>query len=497
MAAHEEKSLNGKTPDEELKPKKKTFREKLRYLKDNITVEPALACYVVPGVIGRLATQNLNLDKACRVNLGYDRDVCDALIAKKGDMYKTEELEVQKLIATMEMWRNVILTAIPSILILFLGAWSDRTGKRKICILLPIVGELLMNVSNILNAYYFYEIPVQVTMFLEAFLPAITGSWVTTYMGTFSYISDISSEESRTFRIGVVNLCLTSGGPVGSALSGILLQSIGYYGVFSTCTVLYAFSLTYGYLYIKDIKKPRSKGTDEVTSSGYCGFLRSFFDLNHIKDTFSVTFKKGPNNRRLKLILVFTAIAFIYGPSYGALIMISVFSRRLKWHDAVLGLISNISKMIGGVATGLAQNSRDMYIAVVIEIFNATSFTALRSISSKLVPSEELGKMTAMFNLMEILTSMVFGPFYSWVYMLTLSIYAGIMFFVSTILVIPAVVIFGWFYIDHRRQSNKQNTDAIVESKPSAEDVKEIIPEETAMLQSIEIVDGDITLHIK
>lgn len=123
----------------------------------------------------------------------------------------------------------------------------------------------------------------------------------------------------------------------------------------------------------------------------------------------------------------------------GALISISLFSRRLKWDDSVLGLISIISKIIGALATGFARNSMEMYIgwflnfifyiiptffiiiaqysgfqihiilrkqhknipnittifpfsAVAVEMFNATSFTALRSISSKMCTSDELGK---------------------------------------------------------------------------------------------------------
>lgn len=234
----------------------KTFREKIIYIKDNITVEPVLACYVVPGVLARLATQNLNLDKACRVNKNYGDVVCDALIARQGNMYLKEELEVQELIAAMESWKNVLLTAIPSFLILFLGAWSDRTGKRKICILLPIFGDLLMCLSNMLNAYYFYELPVEITMFFEAFFPAITGGWITTYMGAFAYISDASSEESRTFRVGIANLCLTAGGPIGSVLSGVLLKHIGYYGVFSLSSLLYIISIVYGFYYIEDPKRP-------------------------------------------------------------------------------------------------------------------------------------------------------------------------------------------------------------------------------------------------
>lgn len=48
----------------------------------------------------------------------------------------------------------------------------------------------------------------------------------------------------------------------------------------------------------------------------------------------------------------------------GALISISIFSRKLKWDDSVLGLISNVSKIVGGLATGLARNSLEMYIGI-------------------------------------------------------------------------------------------------------------------------------------
>lgn len=68
---------------DELKVKEKkspsSLREKYLYFKRNITVEPMLACYIMPSVLAGLATQNLNLEKACRVNLGYGDVICDAL----------------------------------------------------------------------------------------------------------------------------------------------------------------------------------------------------------------------------------------------------------------------------------------------------------------------------------------------------------------------------------------------------------------------------------
>ncbi|XP_013184500.2 proton-coupled folate transporter-like [Amyelois transitella] len=514
MGTAEEEPLKTQTT----KPKERTWKDKLKYVKENITLEPVLTCYVIPGVISRMATQNLNLDKACRVNKNLGNKICDALIAKQGTEYQKEELEIQELIAAMESWKNVLLTAIPSFLILFLGAWSDRTRKRKICILLPIFGELMTCLSNILNAYYFYELPVEVTMFFEALFPAITGGWAATYMGAFSYISDISSEESRTFRVGIANLCLTAGGPIGSALSGILLEKIGYYGVFTLSAVLYGFSIIYGFIYIKDPERPDAKENNQDEPKGVRNFLRTFFDVQHVKDTVSVAFKKGPNHRRAKSVLVILSIIFIYGPAYGeytirylftryrfnwdavkysmystchilthalgALISISIFSRRLQWHDSVLGIISNMSKIIGGICTGLSRNTKEMYIAVIIETFNATSFTALRSISSKLVTKDELGKMTSLFNLMEILTSMIFGPIYSCVYKWTLKIDTSVVYYLSTALTVPPILIFGWFFMEYRnqRQNKTEETDEKLEKMESL-----ALNRKESLLSSIEI----------
>jgi len=91
--------MDAKTPEAdssvaETQKSPRTFREKLAYIRNNITVEPTLACYIMPSVLAMLATQNLNLEKACRVNLAYPNEVCDALSARDTANYTKEESEV-------------------------------------------------------------------------------------------------------------------------------------------------------------------------------------------------------------------------------------------------------------------------------------------------------------------------------------------------------------------------------------------------------------------
>lgn len=222
-----------------------SFIEKLKHAKSNISVEPVLALFVMPSVLAMLATQNLNLDKACRVNLQFDNAVCNALLLRKRANHTYEEEEVQKLIASVLAWKSVIHTAVPTLLMLFIGAWSDKTGKRKICMLMPIFGEIMTCLLNMVNTYFFLEVPVEWTVFMEVVFPSLTGGWYTIFLGTFSYLGDITSKEMRTFRMGILSLCMTVGFPIGMGLSGVLLRYLGYYGVFSISAFLQFLNFCY------------------------------------------------------------------------------------------------------------------------------------------------------------------------------------------------------------------------------------------------------------
>lgn len=57
-----------------------SLRKKLKFVISHVTVEPMMMCYIMSSVLSLLATQNLNLDKACRINMNYGDVICDSLI---------------------------------------------------------------------------------------------------------------------------------------------------------------------------------------------------------------------------------------------------------------------------------------------------------------------------------------------------------------------------------------------------------------------------------
>ncbi|XP_059608428.1 probable peptidoglycan muropeptide transporter SLC46 [Phlebotomus argentipes] len=448
---------------------------KLQYIWNNMTVEPLLALYIMPSILSALATQNLNLEKACRVNLAYGDEICDALSRRDTANYTQEEQVVQQIVAKMAGWKTILQSALPCLLILFWGSWSDRHGRRKPCMLIPIVGELLSALGLILCTYFEW-LPMEASGITEALFPGLTGGWFTQMMGVFSYIADITDEENRTLRVGIVHLCVSLGFPLGMALSGILLKVVGFYGIFSISSAMYSIGLLYGIFCVKepkkDIKPPKNAGKNA---------LMDFFDKAHVKETFTVAFS-GRN--RIRVLMLIVVVMVVIGPMHGEMSVfylftryrfnwsevefsffstysmithfigtsfsVGVFSRLLMLDDALIGVISCMSKILSSFMYAFAVTEWQLYLAPIIEFLNGTSFIAMRSIASKLVSTSELGKLNSLIGVAEALMPLVYAPMYTNVYAATMKSFPGAFFVLGGVLTLPAVFIFCFMYKLHK-----------------------------------------------
>lgn len=486
--------------------KSMSFGQKFSYMARNVTVEPMVACYIMPSVLAALATQNLNLEKACRVNLAYPDNVCTALAARNTTGFGEEELAVQQLVAGMQSWKTALQSGLPALLILFIGAWSDRTGMRKPCMLFPIVGEFLTSISLIICTYWFYELPMEAAGVSEALWPALTGGWFTMFMGMFSYIADITTVESRTLRIGAVNVFVSIGVPIGMALSGVLYVKIGFYGVFAISTACYILSFFYGLVCVKEAPRPPPVMQEKASEMSRIASIVDFFSFRHISETFKVAFKEGANNRRKRVIVLMIIVMVVIGPMHGemaviylfvryrfnwnevqfsmfstyslltnligTMVSVGVFSHLLKIDDALVGVMSCLSKILATFVYAFASTDWVVYLAPIAEIVNGTSFIAMRSIASKLVPADELGKVNSLFGVCEALMPLVYGPMYSSVYAATMHTLPGAFFLLGGGLTIPAVILFLWLYTEHRGDRARAAQEAADNENKKNEEVK-------------------------
>lgn len=243
--------------------RKRGFGGAFKNMYRNITLEPTMGLFVLSCILAMLTTQNLSLEKACRVDLKLPDAVCRSLKLQEAESQNDNEKQVQVLLSKYIASRTYLTATVPCIMALLVGTWSDQTGRRKIFLIIPIVGQILCNVNNIMNVYFFDELSLKYLIFGEAFFEAFSGGWCVGFLTTFAYISTISSPETRTFRIGLVNFSLTVGFPIGMGLSGILLKKAGYYGCYGVSSSLHVVNLLYNVFYIKD--PPRTPEQKQVT----------------------------------------------------------------------------------------------------------------------------------------------------------------------------------------------------------------------------------------
>lgn len=177
-------------------------RSKAKYLMANITVEPVLGLFMVAMVLSMFATQNMNLQKACRVNLMLGDTACStmesAVAHRDGDSTATDaglkaEARSQELVADMLIWKTILQSVIPGVLVVFIGSWSDRNRKRKPWMMVPVVGEFVATAGRLLCYHYYAELPMEVTAFAETIPAGLTGGMLALTLSVFNYIGDVTT----------------------------------------------------------------------------------------------------------------------------------------------------------------------------------------------------------------------------------------------------------------------------------------------------------------
>lgn len=84
---------------------KQSFTENCCYVIRNITVEPTMFFFVIGVIINGLTSQNLSLEKACRVNLNFTTEICDSLKVQSMESQNRYEKEVQQLVTQAMAWK--------------------------------------------------------------------------------------------------------------------------------------------------------------------------------------------------------------------------------------------------------------------------------------------------------------------------------------------------------------------------------------------------------
>lgn len=271
---------------------------------DTITVEPVMLLFSFVSSLMSPTDSALWYRKVC-MTLYHDDWICDNL---KSDNSTIEEMEihVQSVNAQWDFYHNFCYT-VPSLLITFIyGSWSDKISRR-IPMLLPIFGTVLSSVIYLCCAVYI-ESDLGF-MLISSLIRGVLGGTATQYMAVMSYISDVSTVHSRTFRLSIVYACSNIGSFLASTMSGVLLEATGFVFVYSLCIIISSVNGVYIFFGLRDIKG--KKEPESKQESNWRSKMKELCDFNHIKESLMVTFKKRPDKQRKSVIVIVTLTLFV------------------------------------------------------------------------------------------------------------------------------------------------------------------------------------------
>ena len=133
------------------------------------------------------------------------------------------ELNVQTYVTEMISIGKLPQVLLNFVLILLWGLWSDRNHTRKPLIVLPLFGEVLKNLCLVVCALS-PSATAEVVFAVESVFPLVFGNWTLILLGVFCHIMDTTTPETRTVKVAFSSIFVTIGDPLGTALSGVLLQ---------------------------------------------------------------------------------------------------------------------------------------------------------------------------------------------------------------------------------------------------------------------------------
>ncbi|CAL8124073.1 unnamed protein product [Orchesella dallaii] len=448
--------------------------ESLPLVKSILSLEPASVAHMCSASIVSMSVQDLVLEKACRVNLGFSDQVCDALQARNTSGFEEEEQTVQSFSAQVLVWRTILDNVFPILLVFLIGAWSDKYG-RKYPMLFVVLAFILQDILLIFSVFAGNLTGAWSVAFISSIIVSLSGNQACFISSAFSYISDHTDVEKRTLRTGITHSMIFLGMSIGMGIGGLLSRSgIGFIKIFAIAIIIESFAFVYLIIYIKNTPLPGA--TDG--KSAFKIFME-LFNFKYIHEAAHCVMKKREGNTRLKLGLLLLSHACVFIPMSGEMGVLYLFCRyqfnwdggmfgtfssykiimefignlvsigflagKLKLTDPQNGIVGCASSLVAAIMFSVTTSGLFMFIGPVISLLAGAAFVVPRSMLSKMIPPDELGKINSCIGSMESIIPLIASSLYTSVYTGFLNVFPGSFFIISASLAIPPLIVFWWF----------------------------------------------------
>ncbi|CAL4059676.1 unnamed protein product [Meganyctiphanes norvegica] len=403
-----------------------------------VKMEPVLFLQNFASSIIWVASQDLLLEKACKVNLDLQPERCNEL-----SQHDADEKRVQDLVSEFLMYRSIFERSISVIFTLILGSLSDRIGRQLplLIALTGLLGEATLFLVNSLCSSWPME-----TNLLSSASYACSGGYVVLLMLAFALIADESTGRERTIRFGILDACYNLGSPCGSLAVGPILDWGGYTAAFSTAIIIYLANMIYVLLRIKNKKIGTEESSPEKCSaildlgssirtmlrrrSGYATQLLLLLVLAMMLDSFPVWGESNVKYLFVKRALDWTHTQYGNWSSYGSylsvagvVVLVPLLKGIIGLRDGALGIIGAVSRTSANLCYGFVTSTTKewlMWTGSTLGCARHLAPVSIRAMLARLAGPNDVGKAYAVMALGENIVPFMSAPAYNAVYQSTI-----------------------------------------------------------------------------
>uniref|UniRef100_A0A182TBG1 Major facilitator superfamily (MFS) profile domain-containing protein n=1 Tax=Anopheles maculatus TaxID=74869 RepID=A0A182TBG1_9DIPT len=291
----------------------------------------------------------------------------------------------------------------------------------------------------------FLSMQVTVTpwYYTAAYLPfSLLGGMTVITAAAFSYLSDVTNEQTRTMRMGFMEASMMAGALLGFLSSSYILEWLNVAATFLIATVLIALAIVYVIFCTEDsIILSSSNSTREKLCD-----LFSCERLRELSGTFFMR-RSGYVREILWAIVLLTALTELAGGSGGVFYMftrrkfgwdlkqfsyfqftdvlililgnvigIPILKQLLHCSDTTVAIVSIASYIVDSLIMGFASSGWMLYLAISITVLKGTDGAALMTISSTILPAGDMAKFFTMALSLTAVVPLLSAPLFTYVY---------------------------------------------------------------------------------
>ncbi|GFW26563.1 MFS domain-containing protein [Trichonephila clavipes] len=448
-----------------------------------LRIEVVLFLYMFSYIVRAVSSTSMIMDKVCLVHFGESKEICANLKDHLDIKHK-----VEKLANNYHVGHSMIQMVPSSILSCFIGAWSDKYG-RKPPIIAALLGIILDGLGSTICAGIFYS---RVEYYLiPAIFTGISGGFIGVLTVIYSYASDVTSFRQRTMKYAIMEVFFGLSMPLGQLTGGWVFKYSGYFPVFIISTCGHVLCLAWVLFFITE-----TKGLDNQDS--WRVKLRNLWSTEPAIQSFKAAIKRRPHRGREQILLLMLAmsilvltysstagISFIYAHemydwsntqfstvsavfsiigTITTFISVPIF-KKMRLGDPTLGIVGCTSMLVKYIALGLATRVGVYFLANLLGLLGGLGTLASRSRISKVSSKNDIGKVFAFLTTAESFLPIIASALVSQVFNATLDIYPGLIFLIIGTLCAVSLGVFIWLArlpdADYEEMHNSQENEDV------------------------------------